>query len=181
MSRIGRTPVAIPAGVSVSIDGDKKYIEIKGSKVELNYTYDKRITVTEENGNILVTRANDEPQVRALHGLTRSLIFNMVKGVTEGYAKKLEIQGVGYRAAKSGSQLVMNLGYSHQVVIDEIPGITIEVPSPTSIIIKGAVKEQVGQFAADVRSKRPPEPYKGKGIRYVGEVIILKEGKTSKK
>lgn len=181
MSRIGRTPVAIPAGVSVNIDGDKKYIAVKGSKAELNYTYDKRISVTEENGKILVTRVNDEPQVRALHGLTRTLIFNMVKGVTEGYEKKLEIQGVGYRAAKSGSQLVMNLGFSHQIVMDEVPGITIDVPNPNSIIVKGAVKEQVGQFAADIRSKRPPEPYKGKGIRYVGEVVILKEGKTSKK
>ena len=181
MSRIGRLPIQIPAGVDVSVDENARKVTVKGQKEELSYVYDSRITVEKDGSEIRVTRANDQPKVRSLHGLTRTLIANMVKGVTEGFEKKLEIQGVGYRAAKEGSKLVMNLGYSHQVVVEEIPGITIEVPSPNAITIKGPEKEKVGQFAADVRAKRPPEPYKGKGIRYLGEVIILKEGKSGKK
>ncbi len=181
MSRIGRLPIHIPAGVDVTVDEAARKVTVKGKKDELNYVYDARITVEKEDGLIKVSRSSDDPKVRSLHGLTRTLISNMIKGVTDGFEKKLEIQGVGYRAAKDGNKLVMNLGYSHQVVVEEIPGITIEVPAPNAITIKGPEKEKVGQFAADVRAKRPPEPYKGKGIRYLGEVIILKEGKSGKK
>jgi len=181
MSRIGRLPIAIPAGVDVTIDEATRKVTVKGKKDELSYVYNKSLQVAKEENLIHVTRENDQPEVRALHGLTRTLIANTIKGVTDGFEKKLEIQGVGYRAGKEGNKLVMNLGYSHQVVMEEIPGITIEVPGPNSIVIKGAEKDKVGQFAADVRSKRPPEPYKGKGIRYVGEVVILKEGKSGKK
>ena len=181
MSRIGRLPIQIPAGVDVTVDKAARKVTVKGKKDELFYVYDARITVEKEDGHIKVSRSSDDPKCRALHGLTRTLIANMVKGVTDGFEKKLEIQGVGYRAAKDGNKLVMNLGYSHQVVVEEIPGITIEVPAPNAITIKGPEKEKVGQLAADVRAKRPPEPYKGKGIRYLGEVIILKEGKSGKK
>ena len=135
----------------------------------------------EEDGEIVVKRPDDEKLHKSLHGLTRTLIANMVEGVTNGYKKELEINGVGYRAAKQGKDLVMNLGYSHQVIVPEVPGITIEVPAPNRVIVHGADKRQVGQFAAEIREKRPPEPYKGKGIKYVDEVIIRKEGKTGKK
>ena len=181
MSRIGRLPIHIPAGVDVTVDEAARKVTVKGENDELSYVYDARITVEKEDGLIKVSRSSDDPKIRSLHGLTRTLISNMIKGVTDGFEKKLEIQGVGYRAAKEGNKLVMNLGYSHQVVVEEIPGITIEVPAPNAITIKGPEKEKVGQFAADVRAKRPPEPYKGKGIRYLGEVIILKEGKSGKK
>lgn len=181
MSRIGRLPIAIPAGVEVKVDEAARKVDVKGKKGELSYVYDKKIAVAVEGSEIRVTRENDEPKVRALHGLARTLIANMVKGVTDGFEKKLEIQGVGYRASKDGNKLVMNLGYSHQVVLEEVPGITVEVPAPDAIIVKGIEKDKVGQFAADIRSKRPPEPYKGKGVRYAGEVIILKEGKSGKK
>ena len=133
-----------------------------------------------EGNEIIVTRPSDVKEHRALHGLTRTLIANMVEGVTNGYTKQLEVNGVGYRVQKQGKNLVMNLGYSHQVIMEEIPGITIEVPSPNSIVISGADKQMVGQFAAEVREKRPPEPYKGKGIKYVGEYIRRKEGKAAK-
>ncbi|MEG1518150.1 MAG: 50S ribosomal protein L6, partial [Raoultibacter sp.] len=136
--------------------------------------------VAVENGEIVVTRPNDEKQARCLHGLSRTLIANMVEGVTNGYKKDLEIQGVGYRASKQGTNLVMNLGYSHQVIVPEIDGITIDVPDVTKITINGIDKQRVGQFAAEVREKRPPEPYKGKGIRYVGEYVAHKEGKAGK-
>ena len=181
MSRIGRLPIHIPAGVDVTVDEAARKVTVKGKNDELSYVYDARITVEKEDGLIKVSRSSDDPKIRSLHGLTRTLISNMIKGVTDGFEKKLEIQGVGYRAAKEGNKLVMNLGYSHQVVVEEIPGITIEVPAPNAITIKGPEKEKVGQFAADVRAKRPPEPYKGKGIRYLGEVIILKEGKSGNK
>ena len=181
MSRIGRLPIAIPAGVEVNVDEAARSVAVKGKKGELSYVYDKKISVAVEGNEIRVTRENDDPKVRALHGLARTLIANMVKGVTDGFEKKLEIQGVGYRASKEGNKLVMNLGYSHQVVLEEVPGITVEVPAPDAIIVKGIEKDKVGQFAADIRSKRPPEPYKGKGVRYAGEVIILKEGKSGKK
>lgn len=181
MSRIGRAPIAIPAGVSVNVDDVNGVITVSGPKETLKRSYHKNLVISVEAGQLVVSRPNDEPKTRALHGLTRTLVSNMVTGVTEGFKKELEVNGVGYRVAKQGNQLVMNLGFSHQVFVDEIPGISIEVPAPNRIVIKGAEKEQVGQFAADVRSKRPPEPYKGKGIRYAGEVIVLKEGKTGGK
>ncbi len=178
MSRIGRKPIVIPAGVEVTIDGTN--VTVKGPKGTLNSNIHPLMTVKVENGEILVTRPNDDKQARSLHGLTRSLLNNMVEGVVNGYQKQLEIQGVGYRAAKQGKDLVMNLGYSHQVIVPEVDGITIEVPDANHINIIGIDKQRVGQFAAEVREKRPPEPYKGKGIRYVGEYVIRKEGKAGK-
>ena len=169
MSRIGRKPITIPAGVQVTLkDG---VVTAKGPKGELTQKVHSNITVTIEGNEILVSRPNDEKENRALHGLTRTLIANMVEGVANGFSKELEVNGVGYRVAKQGKDLVMNLGYSHQVFMSEIPGITIEVPSPNKIIISGPDKQLVGQFAAEVREKRPPEPYKGKGIKYVTEHI----------
>ncbi len=178
MSRIGRKPIVIPAGVDVSIEGHD--VTVKGPKGTLHSTFHPSIGVAVEGGEIRVTRPNDEKEERSLHGLTRALIHNMVEGVTNGFKKELEIQGVGYRAAKQGKDLVMNLGYSHQVIVPEVDGITIEVPEPLKIVIHGIDKQKVGQFAAEVREKRPPEPYKGKGIRYAGEHIIHKEGKAGK-
>ena len=179
MSRIGRKPIAVPAGVDVSIaDG---VVTVKGAKGTLTQKLHPNMTVTVENGEVMVTRPNDEKENRALHGLTRSLIANMVTGVTQGFSKKLEVNGVGYRVQKQGKDLVMNLGYSHQVTVSEIPGITIEAPSPNEIIISGPDKQLVGQFAAEVREKRPPEPYKGKGIKYADEHIRRKEGKAGGK
>ena len=179
MSRIGRKPITIPAGVEVS--NDNGLVTVKGPKGTLSQKIRPIISV-EVNGNeINVTRPNDEKESRALHGLSRTLINNMIIGVTEGYKKELEVNGVGYRVQKQGDTLVMNLGYSHQVFMDEIEGISIEVPGPNKIIISGADKQLVGQFAAEVRSKRPPEPYKGKGIKYTDEVIHRKEGKTGGK
>ena len=179
MSRIGRKPITIPAGVQVTLkDG---VVTAKGPKGELTQKFHQNITIAIEGNEILVTRPNDEKENRALHGLTRTLISNMVEGVANGFTKELEVNGVGYRVAKQGKELVMNLGYSHQVFMSEIPGITIEVPSPNKIIISGPDKQLVGQFAAEVREKRPPEPYKGKGIKYVTEHIRRKEGKTGAK
>ncbi len=179
MSRIGRSPVVIPAGVEIKLDG--KHISVKGPKGTLELNYHPSMMVEIEGNHLLVTRPNDEKENRSLHGLTRSLINNMVVGVTKGYSKELQIVGVGYRAQKQGKQLIMNLGYSHQVTVDEVPGITIEVPAADRVVISGIDKQQVGQFAADVRNKRPPEPYHGKGIKYSNEVIRHKEGKTGKK
>ncbi len=179
MSRIGRAPIAIPAGVEVTLNGN--VITVKGPKGTLTRTLNPELTVTVDAGVITVTRPNDEKYNRSIHGLNRTLIANMVTGVTEGYQKTLEINGVGYRAAKEGNKLVMNLGFSHQVFVPEIDGITIDVPNTNTVIIKGIDKQLVGQFAADVRSKRPPEPYKGKGIKYSDEVIRRKEGKTGGK
>lgn len=179
MSRIGRMPVAIPAGVTVAVDGSK--ITVKGPKGELTQVMHHDMILSVEDNMVHVARPSDDKLHRSLHGLTRSLIHNMVVGVSEGYKKELEINGVGYRAAKAGNQLQMNLGYSHQVLVDEIPGITIEVPAPNKIIIHGIDKQKVGQFAAEVREKRPPEPYKGKGIKYIDEVIRRKEGKAGGK
>ncbi|MDD6284072.1 MAG: 50S ribosomal protein L6 [Firmicutes bacterium] len=178
MSRIGKKPIVIPAGVNVTINGQN--ISVKGPKGELSFDFRKEVAVAVEGNEIIVTRANDDKESRALHGLTRSIVANMVEGVTNGYKKELEVNGVGYRVAKQGKDLVMNLGFSHQVVMSEIPGITIDVPNPNLIVISGADKQAVGQFAAEVREKRPPEPYKGKGIRYVGEYVRRKEGKAGK-
>ena len=179
MSRIGRKPITIPAGVQVTLkDG---VVTAKGPKGELTQKFHQNITIAIEGNEILVTRPNDEKENRALHGLTRTLVANMVEGVANGFTKELEVNGVGYRVAKQGKDLVMNLGYSHQVFMSEIPGITIEVPNPNKIIISGPDKQLVGQFAAEVREKRPPEPYKGKGIKYTTEVIRRKEGKTGAK
>ena len=178
MSRIGRMPIAIPAGVDVKIDGST--VTVKGPKGTLTRTVAGSITVALDNGVINVTRPDDSKENRSLHGLTRTLIANMVKGVSEGFSKELEINGIGYRAAKQGKDLVLNIGYSHNVVMPEIDGITVEVPGPNKIIISGPDKQKVGQFAAEVREKRPPEPYKGKGIRYVDEYVRRKEGKAGK-
>ena len=180
MSRIGRMPVHIPAGVEVTI-GEGNLVTVKGPKGSLTQQLYPTMTLTQEAGVVHVARPNDEKENRALHGLTRALLHNMVVGVSEGYKKELEINGVGYRAAKEGKNLVMNLGYSHQVIVPEIDGITIDVPSANKVVISGPDKQKVGQFAAEVREKRPPEPYKGKGIKYVDEVIRRKVGKTGAK
>ena len=178
MSRIGNKPIAIPAGVDVKINGTE--VTVKGPKGELSNTFNADINVAIEGNEIIVTRPSDVKEHRALHGLTRTLIANMVEGVTNGYTKELEVNGVGYRVQKQGKNLVMNLGYSHQVIMEEIPGITVDVPAPNKIVISGADKQMVGQFAAEVREKRPPEPYKGKGIKYANEHIRRKEGKAAK-
>ena len=179
MSRIGRKPITIPAGVEVK--NDNGLITVKGPKGTLSQKINPIISVEINGAEINVTRPNDEKEARSLHGLSRTLINNMVIGVTEGYKKELEVNGVGYRVQKQGDTLVMNLGYSHQVFVKEIPGITIEAPGPNQIIISGADKQLVGQFAAEVREKRPPEPYKGKGIKYTTERIRRKEGKAGGK
>ncbi|MBQ2602599.1 MAG: 50S ribosomal protein L6 [Oscillospiraceae bacterium] len=179
MSRIGRAPITIPAGVEVKVS-ENNVVTVKGPKGELTRQLCPAMKITEDAGVLHIARPNDEKQNRALHGLTRSLLHNMVVGVTEGFEKKMEVNGVGYRASKEGKNLVMNLGFSHQVIVPEIEGITIEVPDANHVNIKGADKQLVGQFAADLRAKRPPEPYKGKGIKYADEVIRRKEGKTGK-
>lgn len=179
MSRIGRMPIAIPAGVTVDI-AENNQVTVKGPKGTLERVLPAEMTITKEGEEVKVTRPNDLKKMKSLHGLTRTLINNMIIGVTEGYEKRLEVNGVGYRAAKQGKDLVMNLGYSHQVIMSEGNGITIDVPQPNKIVINGIDKQAVGQFAAEVREKRPPEPYKGKGIRYAGERIIRKEGKAGK-
>ena len=178
MSRIGRAPIAIPAGVEVKLDGS--HITVKGPKGTLERDLAPQMIIEIDGATILVKRPNDEKENRSLHGLTRTLINNMVTGVTAGFSKTLEIQGVGYRATKEGKNLVMNLGYSHQVIMSENEDIQIEVPDANHIVIKGIDNQKVGQFAADTRSKRPPEAYKGKGIRYQGEYVRIKEGKTGK-
>ena len=180
MSRIGKMPISIPAGVEVTM-GEGNLITVKGPKGTLTQKVSEKMTLTREDGVILVTRPNDEKENRSLHGLTRTLLNNMVIGVTEGYKKELDVNGVGYRVAKEGNKLNMNIGFSHPVIMEEPEGITIEVPSPNKIIINGIDKQKVGQFAAEVRGKRPPEPYKGKGIKYTDEVIRRKEGKTGVK
>ena len=178
MSRIGRKPINIPAGVEVKIDGSA--VPVKGPKGPLTQSYSPHMAIAQEGTEILVTRPDDQKENRSLHGLTRTLISNMVVGVTEGFSKTLEVQGVGYRVQKQGKDLVMNLGYSHQVVVSENEDIKIEAPNANTIIISGIDKQKVGQFAAEVREKRPPEPYKGKGIRYQGEYVRHKEGKAGK-
>lgn len=178
MSRIGRKPINIPAGVTVTIDNG--VITVKGPKGELSLAYNQNMTVEQKGDVIEVTRPDDKKENRSLHGLTRTLINNMVVGVTEGYKKELHVNGVGYRVQKQGNKCVMNLGYSHQVIVEDTEDIKIEVPDPNKIIIVGIDKQKVGQFAAEVREKRPPEPYKGKGIKYADEVIRRKEGKAGK-
>lgn len=178
MSRIGNKPVVVPSGVDVTVDGNK--VTVKGPKGTLEQTFNKGMTIKMADGELTVSRPSDEKHDKALHGLTRALIANMVEGVTNGFSKTLEVNGVGYRVAKQGKDLVMNIGYSHQVIVPEIDGITIDVPSPNQIIISGIDKQKVGQFACEVRAKRPPEPYKGKGIKYIDETIIRKDGKAGK-
>ena len=180
MSRIGKKPVIIPANVTLSV-AEGNVVTVKGPKGELTNTFHPDMILKVENNVLTVSRPDDEAQHRALHGLTRTLISNMIEGVEKGYSKELEVNGVGYRAEKKGNQLVMRLGFSHEVFVDEIPGITVEVPTPNKIIVHGIDKQVVGQFAAEVRGKRPPEPYKGKGIKYTTEVIRRKVGKTGGK
>ena len=180
MSRIGKKPVIIPANVTVNV-AEGNVVTVKGPKGELTNSFNTDMIINVEGNVLTVSRPTDEANHRALHGLTRTLISNMVEGVEKGFAKELEVNGVGYRAEKKGNQLVMRLGYSHEVIMDEIPGITVEVPGPNKIIIHGIDKQVVGQFAAEVRGKRPPEPYKGKGIKYTTEVIRRKVGKTGGK
>ena len=180
MSRIGKKPVIIPANVTVNV-AEGNVVTVKGPLGELSYTFHADMIFNVEGNVLTVSRPSDEAQHRALHGLTRTLVNNMVEGVSKGYSKTLDVNGVGYRCEKKGNQLVMRLGFSHEVFVNEIPGITIEVPTPNQIIIKGIDKQVVGQFAAEVRGKRPPEPYKGKGIKYVDEVIRRKVGKTGGK
>ena len=179
MSRIGREPIAIPAGVTVTIS-DSNLVTVKGPLGELQEKFTEILTIAQEGATLTVTRPNDEKEVRALHGLTRTLINNMVIGVTKGYEKKLEIVGVGYRAEKSGTKLTLGLGYSHPIIFEEANGIKFECPDNTTILVKGIDKQAVGQIAAVIRSKRPPEPYLGKGIKYSGEHIRRKAGKTGK-
>ena len=178
MSRIGRAPIELK-NVTVDI-ADGNVVTVKGPKGTLTETFSDRMTIQVDNGHLVVTRPTDEKEDRALHGLTRALLHNMVVGVTEGYSKKLQMVGVGYKAEKKGTKLVLSLGYSHPVVFEDGNGVTFEVPDLTTIIVKGIDKQIVGQVAAEVRSKRPPEPYKGAGIRYADEVIKRKEGKAGK-
>lgn len=177
MSRIGKMPITIPAGVEVKVDGN--VVTVKGPKGELTQEINDLISLEMEDGVLNVKRANDEKEARSLHGLTRTLINNMVVGVTEGYQKKLELVGVGYRAQVKGTNLEMSLGYSHPVIVEAPEGIVFECPSQTEILVKGINKQQVGQITADIRKWRPPEPYKGKGIRYEGEHIRRKLGKAA--
>ena len=179
MSRIGREPIAVPAGVTVTI-ADGNVVTVKGPLGELTQTFSTNITITQEGNTLLVTRPNDEKQNRSLHGLTRTLLNNMIVGVTKGYEKKLEIVGVGYRVEKQAGKIVLGLGYSHPVIFEEANGVTFACPDQTTILVKGIDKQAVGQMAAVIRSKRPPEPYLGKGIKYSGERIRRKAGKTGK-
>ena len=177
MSRIGKQPVAVPDGVEITIEPD--VVKVKGPKGELQERVSRQISVAHENGEVVVTRSTDRGEHRALHGLTRSLIANMVEGVTNGYEKRLEIQGVGYRAQLQGNKLVLALGYSHPVEVVAPTGIDFEVPQPTRVVVRGISKQAVGEVAAIIRKQRPPEPYKGKGIRYEGEYVARKVGKRA--
>ena len=179
MSRIGRAPIAVPAGVTVTVEAGN-VVTVKGPLGELKNTFNSALTIAQEGDTLTVSRPNDEKEMRALHGLTRTLLNNMVVGVKDGFAKKLEIVGVGYRVEKQGNKIVLGLGYSHPVVFVEENGVKFEVPDATTIIVKGIDKQAVGQVAAVIRSKRPPEPYLGKGVKYTGERIRRKAGKTGK-
>ena len=178
MSRIGRMPITVPAGVEVKVEDN--FVTVKGAKGTLSQQFSKELGIEFKDGVISVTRPSDDKKHRSLHGLTRTLIHNMIEGVVNGYSKTLEIDGVGYRAAKSGKNVELNLGSSHKVIIPETEDIQLEVPQPNIVIVKGIDKQKVGQYAAEIREKRPPEPYKGKGIHYQGEHIIRKEGKAGK-
>ena len=180
MSRIGKKPVIIPANVTVDIAAGNA-VTVKGPKGTLTHALHPDMLIKQEGNVLTVERPDDEHLHKSLHGLTRTLLNNMVVGVDKGYSKELDVNGVGYRVEKKGTQLVMRLGFSHEVIMDEIPGITVEVPNPNKIIVHGIDKQVVGQFAAEVRGKRPPEPYKGKGIKYTTEVIRRKVGKTGAK
>ena len=177
MSRIGKQPIPLPDGVEVQIEPG--LVKVKGPKGELEERVSREMTVKQEDGQVVVSRPTDRGEHRALHGLTRSLIANMVEGVTEGFEKRLEIQGVGYRAQLQGNKLVMSLGYSHQVEVQAPEGIDFEVPQPTQVVVRGISKQAVGEVAANIRKRRPPEPYKGKGIRYQGEYVARKVGKRA--
>ena len=177
MSRIGRAPIAIPAGVEVVVDGST--VTVKGAKGTLSRTMNSNITITKDGDTITVTRPNDQKENRSLHGLTRTLIANMIEGVSNGFKKELEINGIGYRAEVKGNALWMKIGFSHDVIMEAPEGITVEV-NGNKVTVSGADKQKVGQFAAEIREKRPPEPYKGKGIKYVDEYIRRKEGKAGK-
>ena len=179
MSRIGLKPITVPAGVEISV-AEGNVVTVKGPKGTLTKTFNPMLAIEVENGEIKVSRPNDDQTAKSLHGLTRTLVNNMVEGVVNGYQKLLIIEGTGYRAAKQGKDVILNLGYSHQVIVSETDSISLEVPQPNQIIVKGIDKQEVGQFACEVRSKRPPEPYKGKGIRYDGEIIVRKAGKAGK-
>jgi large subunit ribosomal protein L6 len=179
MSRIGIKPITVPAGVDVTI-ADGNVVTVKGPKGTLTKSFNKDMIIKLENGVITVERPSEDKKHKSLHGLTRTLISNMVTGVTEGYSKTLEIVGVGYRAQKQGKNVNLTLGFSHPVVISETDSIKLDVPQPNTIVVSGIDKQEVGQFACEIREKRPPEPYKGKGIRYAGEYIIRKEGKAGK-
>ena len=178
MSRIGKKPISVPAGVDVKIDGTT--VTVKGPKGTLVEKFNKDMIIKLEGNEVIVERPTEDKLHKSLHGLTRTLIHNMIEGVTNGYSKTLEIEGIGYRAAKQGTNVVMNLGFSHQVIVPETADIKLDVPNPNTIVVNGIDKQKVGQYAAEIREKRPPEPYKGKGIRYQGEHIIRKEGKAGK-
>jgi large subunit ribosomal protein L6 len=178
VSRIGKQPIPVPSGVDVKIDGST--VTVKGPKGELSQTFTDVLTIEQNDGELVVTRPDDSRTARSLHGLTRTLLSNMVTGVSEGFSKNLEIVGVGYRAILKGSDLELQLGFSHPVVVSAEPGITFEVPAPTKITVRGIDKQQVGQVAADIRKWRKPEPYKGKGVRYEGEYVRRKLGKAAK-
>jgi large subunit ribosomal protein L6 len=178
MSRIGKKPIEIPAGVTVTVTGSE--VTVKGPKGELTRSFSPDLSIVVEENVLTVTRPSDEKTHRSLHGTTRALISNMIEGVSTGFVKSLELIGVGYRAQKQGNKLILNVGYSHPVEIEPEAGVEVEVPSNTKVIVKGASKERVGALAANIRDVRPPEPYKGKGIRYEGEFVRRKEGKTGK-
>ena len=180
MSRIGKMPITVPAGVEITV-ADGNVVTVKGPKGTLTKALHPTMKITVDGAVVTVTRPDDEKMSRSLHGLTRTLLFNMVEGVTKGYSKELEVNGVGYRVAKEGKKLVMNLGFSHPVVFEENDDVKLEAPAANKIIVSGIDNQKVGQIAAEIRSKRPPEPYKGKGIKYINEVIRRKEGKTGGK
>ncbi len=180
MSRIGKMPITVPAGVEIAV-AEGNVVTVKGPKGTLTRAFHPNMSITVDGAVATVTRPNDEKLNRSLHGLSRTLLNNMVVGVCAGFSKELEVNGVGYSAAKEGNKLVMKLGYSHLVIMEEIDGITVDCPTPNKVVVSGIDKQKVGQFAAEVRGKRPPEPYKGKGIKYTTEVIRRKEGKTGGK